>query len=125
MPLFSDADVSDIESATKGDGETVPVANDGTYSKQVSGEAIDSTGVLLELDTRGKRVLDLAVEGTEAADYVLDASPDGGTWFGPYETWTTVSNIHATYRLGARYVRVRVSTAAGNGATADAFMEGS
>jgi hypothetical protein len=123
MPLDSNSKVGDIENATDGEGNLVPVANDGTYSTTVDGAAIDSTGVLMSLDTRGKRVLDLSVSGAESADYALKASPDGETWFGPFETWSTVSTINATYRIGARYVKIEVVTAAGGGATADGFME--
>jgi len=125
MPLFSDADVNDIESATDGEGNRVPVANDGTYGVSVSDEAIDSTGVLMTLDTRGKTILDLAVDATSGADYELEASPTGdtGDWFGPFDSWSGASDITQTYRLGARYVRLRITAGAPDGSTANGFME--
>jgi len=125
MPLFSDADVSDIESATDGEGNHVPIANDGTYSAVVADAAIDATGTLIELDTRGKTILDLALSGTNEADYELEASPTGepGDWFGPFDSWTNAAEIIETYRIGARYVRIKVTTAASGGSTADGFAE--
>jgi len=123
MPLDGISDVNDIDGVSDAEGRTVPVANDGTYSTTVSETPIDAIGTILMLDTRGKRILDLAVSGTSEADYELEASPNGSDWFGPFDSWTAETKILETYRIGARYVRFRVKTAASGGSTASGFME--
>ncbi|WP_251327924.1 hypothetical protein [Haloplanus pelagicus] len=123
MPLDSTSDVSDIETATDGEGRQVPVANDGTYTTTIDGAAIDSKGTIFELDTRGKRILDLAINATADASYVLESSPDGTNWFGPWDSWGNESEITQTYRIGSRYVRLKITTEAPDGNSANGFME--
>lgn len=125
MPTETESTVDTITKVDQDDGEQVPVANDGTYSDTVSDAAIDAQGTLIELDTRGKRVLDLSLSASEGAGYVLEASPDGETWFGPFDNWSGIDQINQTYRLGARYIRLRISDSASDGATATGFMEAS
>jgi hypothetical protein len=123
MATESSAEIEDIREVQQDDGTPVAIANDGTYAAPFDAEPIDTTGVLVELDTRGKRVLDLAVEGTDTASYALEASANGSDWFGPYDSFGTTNKIVQTYRLGARYVRVVVTESAGADATASGFLE--
>jgi hypothetical protein len=123
MTLETSSEIEEILKARQDDGNSAPVANDGTYSAVVLDNAIDATGTLIELDTRGKRILDLSIDATDSADYVLEASPNGADWFGPFASWGGASQINETYQLGARYVRLRITTAAPGGATASGFME--
>jgi len=125
MPLRSDSDVSDIESATDAEGNQVPVANDGTYAAEFDGEPIDAEGTVVELDTRGKSTLDVGLSGADGADYALEASANGTDWFGPFDTFTGASQISETYWIGARYVRLRVTSPASAGSEASGFMEAS
>jgi hypothetical protein len=125
MALDGISNVEDIQGVSNDEGQNVPIANDGTYSAYVEGEPIDSTGTLIELDTRGKRVLDLAVDGTATADYALEASPDGTNWFGPFDEFKDAETIAQAYRIGSRYVRIRVTGTASDDSTAKGFMEAS
>jgi hypothetical protein len=123
MPLESTSDVSDIETVTDAEGNQVSIANDGTYAAPFDGEPIDTTGTVVELDTRGKRILDLALDADGDASYVLEAGPDRSTWFGPFDSWEATGTIMETYRIGARYVRLRTTVTASDGSTASGFME--
>lgn len=125
MPTETNSHVETIEEVAQDDGESVPVANDGTYSATVTDGAIDTNGELFRLDTRGKTILEIAVDATEATDYALDASTDGETWFNGFATFSATASIRETFDVGVRYVRLRVTSAASADSTANGLMEAS
>ncbi|MFD1633173.1 hypothetical protein [Haloplanus ruber] len=128
MPLDGISDVNDIENVSNGEDRSVPIANDGTYSTFETGVAIDSTGALVELDTRGKDTLDVAVSAdTESsAQFGVEASPDGETWVGPtVSSDAGVTEWFDTLVNGSRFVRLTVIEPASNGTTATTYMEAS
>ena len=86
------------------------------------GQAIDQTGTVLSAETYGDVLVSLNIEATASTDFAVDVSADGDTWFENEETYTG-SSIADTFRVGDRYLRVRVTTAASNGETADITLQ--
>jgi hypothetical protein len=86
-------------------------------------EPIDSQGtVIVERGIPGDTIVSLNIVGSAVADYALDVSADGQTWFGAEEV-DSGTDIRDTFRLGDEYLRVRVTSAAANGETADVYVQ--
>lgn len=85
--------------------------------------AIDSTVTVLETNVEQSLLCSLNIDGTESATYALDVSPDGDTYFTAEETYTG-SDIRDVFELTDRYIRVRVTSAASGGSTADITVQG-
>lgn len=87
---------------------------------------IDSTGEVATFDlgdapSQG-HVVSLNIDGTTAADYAVDIGVrdgDGGTkWYTDEETYSA-SAISDAWKQSDRFLRLRVTSAAGAGDTAD------
>ena len=92
-------------------------------SKQSEDNPIDSTGVVFETSVEIARLVSLNIVGSESASYELDVSPDKETWFESEASYEG-DDVRDTFELTDRYVRVRVSTAASAGSTADITVQG-
>lgn len=86
-------------------------------------EPIDTTGVIVEAEIPGDALVSLNVEGTVATDYQLDVSADGETWFEAEATYTGTDSVSDVFELGDRYLRLRVTSAAATGETADVTVQ--
>lgn len=84
--------------------------------------AIDSAGVLAEMQIDGADVLEVNIQGDESATYQLFISPTGTNWYPSteYPSTTTVDDVRDT---AARFVRLEVTTAAATaGMTANFYL---
>jgi hypothetical protein len=123
MPLGTSTDVEQVRDVQDENGEKQPPADGSAPQAIETGVAVDQQGTVVELDTRGKRNLDIGLKGAaNPADYQLEASPDGSEWFGPYASWGGVKSITDGYLVGARHVRLVVSSPASNGTTVTAYL---
>lgn len=115
-----------VESLSSAGGvvkEGVPI--DGTET--VAGEA------LVTLDTGEEEVVTVSIDGTAAADYSVETSPDGETYFpnattpdGSADTELQgITSRRDTFRTGSRYVRLVLESAAAAGGTATVAIEAS
>lgn len=91
------------------------------------GVAIDSTGELLSLTITGDRDVAVHVRGTASADYQIDVGvprDDGTTyWVSPSDrAYTGVTDIDETFAHPEAKLRLRVTTAAAAGETADVYV---
>jgi hypothetical protein len=87
---------------------------------------ISSTGEKIRAKTTGDARVSLNIEATADASYALDVSPtgDNGDWFEDEETYDQSEvddpqDIRDAFIAGDAYIRVRVTSAGGNGETAD------
>lgn len=123
MGLETQTEVESIASVTDAAGDVRSPADSESRSAFDTGLDVSSTGSLLELDTQGKTTLDIGLTATASVSVVLEASPNGSDWFGPFKSWTGVTAINSGLFVGARYVRLRLTSAGSAGDTADAFLE--
>lgn len=91
--------------------------------KEGDGLPIDATGEIFEANVEIAKLVSINIDGTETADYALDVSPDGSTWFTAEATYSG-SDIRDSFELTDRHVRIRVTTAASAGSTADIDIQG-
>jgi hypothetical protein len=84
---------------------------------------IDSTGEKIRRAVPGETLVALNVEGTESADYAVDISADGETWFADGETYSLTTSVSDQFRAAAAYIRVRVTTEASADETADIAIQ--
>jgi hypothetical protein len=73
---------------------------------------IDATGVVFTADLEVFTLASLNIEGDSTADYALDVSPTGDTYFEGEETYSG-TDIRDTFEITDRNIRVRV-TSTGN-----------
>lgn len=103
-----------------------------TDTKRVYEESIEATGSIAELDLedagrtgRGLHI-GLNIEGSEAASYAIDVGgPDGNGgihWFTDVQTYDGVSEVADAWTHTARYLRLRVTSAASAGSTAQVYL---
>jgi len=85
--------------------------------------AIDATGTIAETSVEIAKLVSVNIVAEETADYALDVSPDGETWFDAEATYSGI-DIRDVFDLTDRFLRVRVTTAASAGATADITVQG-
>lgn len=92
---------------------------------------ISSTGTIFKISTPGKALISLNITATAEADYALDvgyASTDGSkVWFEAEETYKA-SNIDTTdirdsFVAGDGQLRIRVTSPAASGETADLVIQ--
>lgn len=95
-----------------GSGQSNTLLRDGSHQTTAKTVGIDTTGEKIEVDTEGKKTVAVNIEGDASADYALDVGPDGNTYFDDEETYSGTS-ISDTFILPDRYLRIRVTTAAG------------
>jgi len=85
--------------------------------------AIDSTGEIVETSIRESLTVSVNIVGDSTADYALDVSADGDTWFENEETYSG-ADIRDTFDITDRHMRIRVTNTASNGDTADITIQG-
>jgi len=85
-------------------------------------QPIDTTGVILKEEVRGDKLVSINIEATAVTDFAIDVKAEGSEWFEGAATYSG-SSIADTFRLGDRYVRVRVATAAATDETADVTLQ--
>jgi hypothetical protein len=92
-------------------------------NKLIEGAAIDATGVIVEADVSYASDVGLHLTGTDTADYAVDVSPDGSTWFQGVDTFSATDDIDTVLTRPEAKLRVRVTSAAATGgATADVYV---
>jgi len=84
---------------------------------------IDSTGEKMRREVPGDTLVALNIEGADPADYAVDTSADGETWFADKETYSITASVAGQFRVAAVYIRVRVTAAASAGETADITIQ--
>ncbi|EMA19012.1 hypothetical protein [Haloarcula argentinensis] len=97
---------------------------------RASGADISTTGVVLRAETPGDALVSLNIDATADASYALDVSPTGDPqdWFEAEETYAAadvddLQDIRDTFVAGDAYIRVRVTSAAAAGETADITIQ--
>jgi hypothetical protein len=73
---------------------------------------IDTTGTKLTVEVPGDDLVSLNIEADSSTDFALDVGPTDPPEFANEETYTG-TDIRDTFRLGDRFLAVRVTTAAG------------
>jgi len=91
--------------------------------REFSDLAIDATGEIAETSVEIAKLVSLNIVGDSTADYALDVSPDGETWFADEATYSG-TDIRDVFDLTDRFVRFRVTAAAGAGDTANITVQG-
>jgi len=99
-----------------------------------TGEAIDTAdAVIARAEVPGDRLVSLNIEATADASYAVDVAavedPDAADWFEGEVTYDQADeadpqDIRDTFILGDRWIRVRVTTGAAGGETADVTLQG-
>lgn len=84
---------------------------------------IDSTGEKMRRAVPGDTLVALNIEATEETSYALDISADGETWFTDERTYNLTASVSDRFRVAAAYIRVRVTTTASAGETADITIQ--
>jgi len=84
---------------------------------------IDSTGEKIRRAVPGETLVALNIKGTESADYAVDISADGETWFTDKTTYNLAASVSDRFRVAAAHIRVRVATAASADETADITIQ--
>jgi hypothetical protein len=88
------------------------VGRENAYQRATTETAdISSTGTLLVVEVIGDCLVSVNIDGDETADYALDVSADNNNWFEAEETYSG-TDIRDTFRVGDRYLRLRVTTSA-------------
>jgi len=85
--------------------------------------AIDSKDVIASTSINDSLTVSLNIVGDNTADYALDVSADGDTWFEGEETYSG-SDVRDAFDITDRYVRLRVTSAATADSTADITIQG-
>lgn len=85
--------------------------------------AIDATGAVFETNIEQSILCSLNIDSTEAATYALDVSPDGDAYFTAEETYSG-SDVRDVFELTDRHIRLRVTSTASSGSTADITVQG-
>jgi len=103
--------------------------------KIVTDAPIDETGELIRAQVPGDRHVSLNILANGDADYAVDvaAAPEGqaqtpDTWFEAEEEYLASEvddpqDIRDGFILGDRFIRVRVTSAAAGGSTADVTLQ--
>ena len=96
---------------------------------QETGLAIDATGEIFQSSVEIAKLISVNIQATANADYALDVSPDGDTWFDAEVEYVAADepdpqDIRDVFELTDRYVRLRVTAAATADATADVVVQG-
>lgn len=89
--------------------------------------AIDSVGEIGQWQARVNHeeggIVGLNIEGTASASYEVDVGVRDGAggiqWFGPEASYSTVTSVSDGWQQAEQYIRIRVTSAATSGATAD------
>lgn len=99
-----------------------------TEKNTTQSEAIDSTGTIADVELGAEpgtnpTEVDVRIEGTDSADYVVEvAAADETTWFEEASV-TGASSVSEKFETPHARLRVRVTTAATTGgATADVLI---
>jgi len=86
--------------------------------------AIDSTGEVVSTSIQESVLVGVEIAADDTADYALDVSPDGNTYFEAEATYTDTDEVRDVFELSDRYIKIRVTTAASANSTADIFIDG-
>jgi hypothetical protein len=84
---------------------------------------IDATGAVFEESVEIAKLVSLNIQGDSAADYALDVSPKGESFFDGEANFSG-TDIRATFQLTDRVVRVRVTSAGNAGDQATITLQG-
>ncbi len=84
---------------------------------------IDATGQVLETNLEESKLLSINIVGESTAEYALDVSPDGDTYFESEESYTG-TDIRDVFELTDRYVKVRVTSTGDTNDTAEITIQG-
>jgi len=100
----------------------------GNKSTRIKAADISGIGVILHLELEGRTHIELNIRGSAAADYALDVNRirDADTeadWMQGVNTYTGATDYDDVLRTGAEILRLRVTTAAGVGDTADVLLQ--
>ena len=89
---------------------------------------IDSTGEIFETTVKLSKLVSVNIDATAEADYALDVSPDGDTYFNAEAEYLSsnmdTTDVRDTFDVTDRYLRLRVTSAAGAGETATVVVQG-
>jgi len=94
----------------------------GRVANQNLGADISTTGTKVRLDTSDKSLVGIQINGDADASYAVDVSEDGDNWYEEVATYATTQSVSDSLDRAERFVRVRVTTAAGAGDTADILI---
>jgi len=90
--------------------------------------AIDSTGEIFQTAVEIAKLVSVNITADGDADYALDVSPDRDTWFDAEAEYLAADqdtqDVRDVFKLTDRYVRLRVTSAASGGSTADVIIQG-
>jgi len=89
----------------------------------INSAPIDQTGEVATVSIGDSLMMSLNINGDNTADYALDVSSNGDTWFDAEETYTG-TDIRDAFDITDRYVRLRVTSAATADSTADITIQG-
>jgi len=96
--------------------------------KQETGVAIDSATEVFETNLEYVKLVSLNIDATAEADYRLDVSPDGDTYFEAEREYLAAdedtTDVRDVFELTDRYVRLVVTSATAGGETADIVVQG-
>jgi len=95
----------------------------GHLVKRETGLDISSTGEIFRETIQDSRLVSINIKGDATADYALDVSPDNDTYFDAEETYSG-TDIRDAFELTDRYLKIRVTSAAGANDTADVTVQG-
>lgn len=95
----------------------------GHLQVRETGLDISSTGEIFRTTIEDSRLISINIEGDATADYALDVSPDNDTYFDAEETYSG-TDIRDAFEITDRYVRIRVTSAAGANDTATVTIQG-
>jgi len=95
----------------------------GHLVKRETGLDISSTGEIFRATIEDSRLISINIEGDATADYALDVSPDNDTYFDAEETYSG-TDIRDAFEITDRYLKIRVTSAAGGSDTADVTIQG-
>lgn len=91
--------------------------------RRETGLDISATGEIFRATILNSRLVSINIDGDASADYALDVSPDNDTYFDAEETYSG-TDIRDVFEITDRYLKIRVTTAAGGGDTADVTVQG-
>ncbi|MDS0258568.1 hypothetical protein NDI56_03975 [Haloarcula sp. S1CR25-12] len=99
----------------------------------VTDAPIDETGEIARVEVPGDRLVSINIEASADASYAVDVaagkSPGTDDWFEGEVVYDQADvddaqDIRDAFILGDRYLRIRVTDAAGAGETADVTIQG-
>lgn len=92
--------------------------------ERVTGVDLSQTGEVVVIQVIGDVHVSLDIEGTADAEYAVDVSPDATNWTEGLYAYGPGTSIRDDFSVPDKYLRVRVTTAAADGDTADVTLQG-